>query len=217
MRWCIAFSGFCGTAFVLQAQPIDLQAGLPSFGAHSIAHHYLPDWQGEHLPVGGTHWSWALDSVNWIFHGEAADTVWHHSASRSPQQGGNFSVYEHYYLTYRFHHLRADTLVEDSAWVTSQGTTEVRHPSVPLCWQGQALGDSVVWHDLVSGVDRSTRYRATLDLRTPWGVLPGLVVFEDRILDQITYRIHRREDLVRELARYHVLDGLYLNWPMASP
>jgi hypothetical protein len=43
------------------------------------------------------------------------------------------------------------------------------------------------------------------------------VVFEDRILDQITYRIHRREDLVRELARYHVLDGLYLNWPMASP
>ncbi len=66
-----------------------------------MAHHYLPDWQGAHLPVVGTHWSWALDSVNWVFQGEAADTVWHHDASTSPWKWGNFSVYEHYYLTHQ--------------------------------------------------------------------------------------------------------------------
>ena len=45
----------------------------------------------------------------------------------------------------------------------------------------------------------------------PW---TELLVFEDRIGDHLTYRIHRREDLVREVARYVVGDGLYVNWPI---
>ena len=44
----------------------------------------------------------------------------------------------------------------------------------------------------------------------PW---TELLVFEDRVLDIITYPIHRWNDLVREVARYVVGDGLYLVWP----
>ena len=58
-----------------------------------------------------------------------------------------------------------------------------------------------------------TTYRAHLSLRTAWMPWTELLVFEDRVLDIITYRIHRREDLVREVARYVVGDGLYLVWP----
>ena len=43
--------------------------------------------------------------------------------------------------------------------------------------------------------------------------MKDLVVFEDRILDFTTYRIHRRDDLVREVARYKAMDGLYISWP----
>ena len=44
----------------------------------------------------------------------------------------------------------------------------------------------------------------------PW---TELLVFEDRVLDIITYPIHRWNDLVHEVARYVVGDGLYLVWP----
>ena len=56
-------------------------------------------------------------------------------------------------------------------------------------------------------------HRAHLSLRTPRMPRTELLVFEGRVLDFITYRIHRREDLVREVARYVVGDGLYLVWP----
>lgn len=203
-----------GFAVVLSAQGIDLHTGLPNWGLHTSSHHYLPDWQGAQLPTVGTHWSWQLDSVAWVDEGLFSDTVWHHSASLAPKDGGNFSVYDQHYLTYRFYHASGDTLMEDSAWVISQGTTEINYPPVPVCWQGQTLGDSTAWYDQVSGVDRHTCFRATLDLRTPWGELNGLLVFEDRVLEHVTYRIHRPDDLVRELARYVVLDGLYVNWPV---
>ncbi len=198
------------------AQPVDLRTGLPQWGAYNTRHHYLADWQGEHLPTTGTQWTWELDSLNWISDGEASDTVWHHSATISPAEGGSFSVYDQHYQRFGFFHLNADTLVEDSAWVISQGTTEIHTPATPLCWQGQIPGDGLQWHDPAAGVDRSTRFRATLNMVGPWGVMNDLLVFEDRIVDHITYRIHRKEDLVREVARYVVLDGLYVRWPMAQ-
>jgi hypothetical protein len=106
--------------------------------------------------------------------------------------------------------------VEDSAWLLTQGTTEIHYPAIPLCWQGQQVGDTLWYFDALAGLERMTTLRATLDLRLPWGSLADLLVFEDRILDHITYRIHRKEDLVRELARYPLGDGLYVSWPITE-
>lgn len=82
--------------------------------------HYLPDWQGTHLPTEGTHWTWDLDTVDFTFEGEVVDTVWHHSDSLPPAAGGTFSVFSMRNQRYTFYHLNADTLVEDSAWAFMQ-------------------------------------------------------------------------------------------------
>ena len=91
--------------------------------------------------------------------------------------------------------------MEDSAWAFIQGTTDIGHPAVPLCWQGQQLGDTLRYFDRMAGVERMTTYRAHLSLLTAWMAWTNAIVFEDRIGEYITYRIHRRDDLVRELAR----------------
>ena len=182
----------CLSAVVLCAQGLDVRAGLPTWGVLPTANHYLPDWQGEHLPIAGTHWKWDLDPIAFVFEGEGADTVWHNSADIPPQDGGPISAYERAEQRYSFFHLNGDTLVEDSAWVLAGGTTEVGYPVIPLCWQGQQLGDTLWYFDQAANMERFTCFRATLDLRTPWGELYDLAVFEDRILDHITYRIHRR-------------------------
>ncbi|MCU0318538.1 MAG: hypothetical protein MUE88_00450, partial [Flavobacteriales bacterium] len=142
-----------------------------------------------------------------------ADTVWYHSTTTSPLQGGTFSAYELNEHRYSFFHVHADTLFEDSAWVITQGTSEIHYPSIPLCKASQQLGDTLRYFDRVAGVERMTTYRAHLSLRTAWMPWTELLVFEDRVLDFITYRIHRRDDLVREVARYVVGDGMYLVWP----
>ena len=201
----------CAVASALCAQPIDVRSGLPNRGTDAVQLHYLPDWQGTHLPTEGTHWTWDLDTVDFTFEGEVVDTVWHHSDSLPPAAGGTFSVFSMRNQRYTFYHLNADTLVEDSAWAFMQGTTEVGYPAVPLCWQGQQLGDTLWYFDQLAGLHRMTTYRAHLSLRTAWMPWMDAVVFEDRILDHITYRIHRRQDLVREAARYVVGDGLYVN------
>ena len=205
----------CGPILV-HAQSIDLRAGLPNWGIDTAISYYLPERPDAPLTVVGEHWQWDLDSVYWVLEGERVDTVWHHSETISPAQGGAFSVYDQAYQRYTFYHLNADTSVEDSAWVISHGTPEVGAPPVPHCWQGQVLGDTLRYFDELALMDRITTLRATLDLKTPWGTLTGLVVFEDRILDFITYRIHRRHDLVRELASYKPGDGLYLAWPITE-
>lgn len=205
----------CGLTQV-HAQSIDLRAGLPNWGVDTTVIYYLPEPPDAPLAVDGEHWQWDLDSVHWVLEGERVDTVWHHSETIPPAQGGAFSVYDQAYQRYTFYHLHADTLVEDSAWVLSQNTTEIGYPAIPMCWHAQEVGDTLWYFDRLAGVDRMTSLRATLDLKTPWGTLTGLVVFEDRIQDFITYRIHRREDLVRELARYKPGDGLYAAWPITD-
>ena len=200
-------------ATVITAQGLDVRSGLPNWGVDTIQQHYLPDWQGTHLPTEGTHWTWDLDSIDFVFEGEVIDTVWHHSEHTLPSSGGAFSVFSMQNQRYTFYHLNADTLVEDSAWAFIQGTTEIGYPAGPLCWQGQQLGDTLWYFDQLAGLQRMTTYRAHLSLRTAWMPWSELLVFEDRVLDIITYRIHRREDLVREVARYVVGDGLYLMWP----
>lgn len=193
---------------------VDVRNGLPSWGTHRLERFYYMEGLGEQLPTAGTHWNWDLDSVTWHSEGEGADTVWHHNASVSPAQGGAFSVYEIAEQCIAFHRLNGDTLVEDSTWVLTQGNTDIWFPPVPYCWQGQTLGDTLWYFDGNAGLRRFTTFRATLDLQLPWGRMEDLLVFEDRILDHIRYRIHRKEDLVRELARYHVQDGVYLRWPV---
>lgn len=198
---------------VITAQGLDVRNGLPNWGVDTIQQHYLPDWQGTHLPTEGIQWTWDLDSIGFVFEGEVIDTVWHHSEHIPPSAGGAFSVFSMRNQRYTFYHLNADTLVEDSAWAFLQGTTEIGHPAVPLCWQAQHLGDTLWYFEQLAGLQRMTTYRAHLSLRTPWMPWTELLVFEDRVLDFIIYRIHRREDLVREVARYVVGDGLYLMWP----
>lgn len=198
---------------VTMAQGIDVRSGLPNWGVDTVEQYYLPDWQGTHLPIASTRWVWDLDSVDLTFEGEVNDTVWHHSEHVPPTAGGAFSIFTMRNQRYTFYHLNADTLVEDSAWACIQGTTEIGHPAVPLCWQGQQLGDTLWYFDQLAGLQRMTTYRAHLSLRTAWVPWTELLVFEDRIGDHITFRIHRRDDLVREVARYVVGDGLYLVWP----
>ena len=140
MKYASVILVSCTNFGFAHAQPVDLRAGLPDWGVDSIALHYLPDRQGEHLPTIGDHWTWVLDSVNWMHDGQSADTVWHHSETQPPAQGGAFSVYDRLSQRYSFFHVSADTLVEDSAWVLIQGTTEVGYPPVPLCWQGEQVG-----------------------------------------------------------------------------
>ena len=194
------------------AQTLDLRNALPQWGTYTTDHHYLPDWQGEHLPTSGDHWIWKLDSLNWTFESEHSDTVWQHSKTIAPKDGGPFSIYRQRDQRHSFYHLNGDTLLQDSAWALIEGTTEIYDPPSPLCWHGQALGDSLQWLDLTAITARTTKFKATLTLITPWGELNDLIVFEDRFLDYITYRIHRRDDPVREIGRYEVQDGLYLNW-----
>ncbi len=192
---------------------VDLRNGLPTWGTHEVERFYYIDALGERLPTHGTAWHWELDSVAWHREGEDAHTVWHHSAERTPAQGGAFSVYEVGKQCISFHRLNGDTLVEDSTWVLTQGYTDIWFPTIPYCWQGQALDDTLWYYDGNAGLRRFTTFRARLDLQLPWARVENLLVFEDRILDHIRYRIHRKEDLVRELARYHVQDGMYLRWP----
>lgn len=195
------------------AQGLNLRAGLPAHGVFPLKSFYTAVPVPEMLDTAGTQWTWDLMARTWELGMESADTVWHHSTTTSPLQGGTFSAYELNEHRYSFFHVHADTLFEDSAWVISQGTTEIHYPSIPLCMTGQQLGDTLRYFDRVAGVERMTTYRAHLSLRTPWMPWTELLVFEDRVLDFITYRIHRREDLVREVARYVVGDGLYLVWP----
>lgn len=215
MRMTLAAFGYL-TGAVLQGQGLDLRSGLPNWGTDPVRLHYLPDWQGEHLPTHGTQWTWDLDTVDLISEGEFIDTVWHHSESVPPSDGGLFSIFSMRNQRYTFYHLHGDTLVEDSAWAFVQGTTEIGYPPTPLCWHGQHLGDTLRYFDRMAGVERMTTYRAHLSLRTAWMPWTELLVFEDRVLDFITYRIHRPEDLVREVARYVVGDGLYLVWPASD-
>ncbi len=204
----------CAATAVLQAQAIDLRSGLPTWGTDTVRLYYMPDGTGDHLPTEGNRWTWDLDPVDFAFEGEVIDTVWHHSESVPPSAGGPFSVFSMRNQRYTFYHLHADTLVEDSAWAFVQGTTEVGYPAVPLCWQGQQVGDTLWYFDQIAGMERMTTYRAHLSLRTAWLPWTEAVVFEDRIGDHITYRIHRRNDLVREIGRYTVGDGLYLGTPL---
>lgn len=213
MRITLAIA-FYAITVMLHAQGIDVRSGLPNWGVDTVRLHYLPERQGGHLPTDGTVWTWDLDPADLTFEGECVDTVWHHSDLVGPSSGGAFSVFSRRNQRYTFYHLNGDTLVEDSAWAYVQGTTEVGYPAVPLCWQGQQLGDTLRYFDQMAGIERMTTYRAHLSLRTAWLSSSDLLVFEDRILDHITYRIHSRNDLVRELGRYHVGDGLYLSLPL---
>lgn len=201
------------TCTLSNAQTISLRDGFPDRGAYTVPQHYLRDFEGVYLPTTGEHWTWDLDSVEWVNAGEGVDTVWHHDETKAPTQGGLFSVFSSLEHCYNFFHVQGDTLLQDSAWWVTQGTTQVEYAPSPLCWQGQVPGDSIRWNDPLSGVDRCTRFRGMLDLRTPWGRRDSLLVFEEHMLDFITFRIHRKEDLVREVARYKVQDGLYLRWP----
>ena len=203
----------CCVGPLVHAQHLDLQAGIPAPGVYPLKSFYAPVTVPELLDTAGTSWSWDLMARSWELGAETADTVWHHSATVGRLQGGDFSAYELNEHRYSFFHVSADTLFEDSAWVITQSTTEVHYPSIPLCYNDQQLGDTIRYFDQKAGVERMTTYRAHLSLRTPWMPWTELLVFEDRVLDFITYRIHRREDLVREVARYVMGDGLYLVWP----
>jgi hypothetical protein len=203
----------CCMCMIVHAQQIDLRAGLPAPGITPLKSFYTAVPVPEMLDTSGTQWKWDLMPCTWELGMESADTVWHHSTTTSPLQGGTFSAYELNEHRYSFFHVHADTLFEDSAWVITQGTTEIHYPSIPLCKAGQQLGDTLRYFDRVAGVERMTTFRAHLSLRTAWMPWTELLVFEDRVLDFITYRIHRRKDLVREVARYVVGDGLYLVWP----
>jgi hypothetical protein len=195
------------------AQGLDLRAGLPAHGVFPMRSFYTAVPVPEMLDTAGTQWRWDLMARSWEIGMESADTVWYHSTTTSPLQGGTFSAYELNEHRYSFFHVHADTLFEDSAWVITQGTSEIHYPSIPLCKASQQLGDTLRYFDRVAGVERMTTYRAHLSLRTAWMPWTELLVFEDRVLDFITYRIHRRDDLVREVARYVVGDGMYLVWP----
>lgn len=206
----------CCMCMIVHAQQIDLRAGLPAPGTTPLKSFYTAVPVPEMLDTAGTRWKWDLMPRTWELGMESADTVWHHSATVRPAEGGPFSAYELNEHRYSFFHVHADTLFEDSAWVLTQGTTEVHYPSIPLCKNGQQLGDTLRYFDRVAGVGRMTTYRAHLSLRTPWMPWSDLLVFEDRVNDFITYRIHRSEDLVREVARYVAGDGLYLVWPASD-
>jgi hypothetical protein len=203
----------CCAGALVHAQQLDLRTGIPAAGVYPLKSFYTAVPVPELLDTAGTTWTWDLMPRTWELGAETADTVWHHSTTESPLQGGPFSAYELNEHRYSFFHVRADTLFEDSAWVITQGTTEIHYPSIPLCKAGQQLGDTLRYFDRVAGVERMTTYRAHLSLRTPWMPWSDLLVFEDRVNDFITYRIHRRDDLVREVARYVVGDGLYMVWP----
>lgn len=203
----------CCAGASVHAQQLDLRTGIPAAGVYPLKSFYTAVPVPELLDTAGTTWNWDLMPRTWELGAETADTVWHHSTTESPLQGGAFSAYELNEHRYSFFHVRADTVFEDSAWVLTQGTTEIHYPSIPLCKAGQQLGDTLRYFDRVAGVERMTTYRAHLSLRTPWMPWTDLLVFEDRVSDFITYRIHRRDDLVREVARYVVGDGLYLVWP----
>ncbi len=205
-----------GTAFSVccsLAQGLHLRAALPAPGITPLKSFYTAVPVPEMLDTAGTRWFWDLMSRTWELGMETADTIWHHSATISPAQGGNFSAYELNEQRYSFFHLNADTLVEDSTWSLTQGTTEIHDPAIPMAWQGQQLGDTLWYFDRIAGAKRMTTLRATLDLKMPWGTVNDLLVFEDRVADYINYRIHRGRDLALELARYVVGDGLYVVWP----
>ena len=203
----------CCSALRVQAQPLDLDGGLPAHGVYPMKSFYAPVTVPEMLDTAGTNWTWDLMARTWELGAETADTVWYHSATVSPLEGGALSAYELNEHRYSFFNVVADTLFEDSAWVLTNGTTEIHDSRVPLCWQGQHIGDTARYFDHLAGVERMTTYRADLRMRTPWMPWTDLVVFEDRALNFIAYRIHRREDLVRELARYVAGDGVYMVWP----
>ena len=213
MRACLPLILVVSSPAGAMAQPLALHTAIPSPGVYPLKSFYTAVPVPELLDTAGTTWTWDLMARTWELGAETADTVWHHSTTESPLQGGAFSAYELNEHRYSFFHVRADTLFEDSAWVLTNGSTELHHAAVPLCWQGQQLGDTAWYTDHHAGVERMTTLRAHLSLRTPWMPWTDLLVFEDRVNDFITYRIHRRDDLVREVARYVVGDGVYMVWP----